>query len=130
MIHLTQFNSNQETYERERMEHGRTLERLDAFKTKQQRQQMMQQQEQQQIRELHKDSLTQILGLEERIRQFELQGLTEEPPPMMMPTTTTTNQKCLTDQQKFGTTTSATAMRSAGKIGGPAKRGEEVRFEG
>ena len=100
------------------MEHGRTLERLDVFKTKQQQQKMMQKQEQQQIRDLHKESLSQILSLEERIRQLELQELKENPVTTttaktamnMMPTTTakttmkpmTTGQKSLTDQQKSG----------------------------
>ena len=119
----TFFPFHQETYERERSEHGKTLERLDAVKTKQQQQQMMQRQEQQQIRELHKESLDQILSLEERIRQLEMQELGVDHPvaggtlpttmSTTMPTTTTTMQS-LTDQQK------------SGSKGNRARRGAEV----
>ena len=123
------FVTLQETYERERMEHGRTLERLDAYKTKQQQQQMMQQQDQQQIRDLHKESLDQILSLEERIRQLELQEFQEKPAATTTTTTTTTKTTMpttkisLTDQHKSGTKDNK-AMKSIGDL---KKRGDEVR---
>jgi len=109
------------------MEHGRTLERLDAYKTKQQQQQMMQQQDQQQIRDLHKESLDQILSLEERIRQLELQEFQEKPAATTTTTTTTTKTTMpttkisLTDQHKSGTKDNK-AMKSIGDL---KKRGDE-----
>ena len=106
------------------MQHGRTLERLDVFKTKQQQQQMMQQQEQLQIRDLHKESLDQILSLEERIRQLEMQEYkvaeVQMPPP-------TSKVKSLTDRQKSGSRSGGggggmVSSRSAGE----SRKREEV----
>ena len=116
------------------MEHGRTLERLDAFKSKQQQQQMMQQQqqimqqqEQHQIRDLHKESLHQILSLEERIRQLEMQefqAAEEQMPTTTIATKKTTTIKSLTDQQKSGARGGGGKGVSAKATGDSRKRDE------